>query len=186
MEEENKKLLRRTKLQEAILLTIASGGRLGSTALVPEVLNSLFKTDLSSVARKSEIVKSAATRLARKGLLKFEGNHYSVTTTGEKILEHWRHTDFKLIKPKKWDQKWRIVIFDIPERKKRIRNEIREIFRAAGFERLQDSVWVYPYDCEDIIGLLKTDYGVGKEMLYIIADRIENDKYLRMDFDLLP
>ena len=185
LEEENKKLIRRTKLQEAILLTIASGGRLGSRALVPEVLNFLLKIDMPSVVRKEEIVKSTATRLTRKGLLKFEDGHYAMTAEGEKILERWKRRDFKLIKPKRWDQKWRIVIFDIPEHKKRIRNEIREILRAAGFERLQDSVWVYPYDCEDIIGLLKTDYGVGKEMLYIIADQIENDKYLRMDFGLL-
>jgi len=117
--------------------------------------------------------------------VKFEDGHYSLTFDGKKLLERWQRTDFKLIKPKKWDKKWRIIIFDIPERKKRIRDEIRNILTNAGFERLQDSVWVYPYDCEDIIGLLKTDYGVGLEMLYIIADQIENDKYLRMDFDLL-
>ena len=51
--------------------------------------------------------------------------------------------------------------------------------------RLQDSVWVYPYDCEDIIGLLKTDIGVGKDLLYMIADEIENDRHLRENFGLL-
>ena len=35
------------------------------------------------------------------------------------------------------------------------------------------------------IGLLKMDYGISRDMLYIIADQIENDKYLRMDFDLI-
>ena len=45
-------------------------------------------------------------------------------------------------------------------------------------------MWVYPYDCEDIIGLLKTDFGVGKDVLYIIADEIENDRHLRHEFDL--
>ncbi|KKW14638.1 MAG: hypothetical protein UY54_C0013G0001 [Parcubacteria group bacterium GW2011_GWA2_50_10b] len=29
------------------------------------------------------------------------------------------------------------------------------------------------------------DYGISRDMLYIIADQIENDKYLRMDFDLI-
>ena len=185
LEEENKKLIRRTKLQEAILITIASGGRLGSSALVPEVLNSLLKTDLPSSVRKGEMVRSTASRLAKQGLLKLENNHYVMTATGDKILEHWKHADFRIVRPKRWDQKWRIVIFDIPERKKVVRDEIREILTAAGFRRLQDSVWVCPYDCEGIIGLLKTDYGIGKEMLYIIADQIESDKYLRMDFDLI-
>ncbi len=186
LEEDNKKLIRRTKLQEAILATIASGGRLGARALIPEVLNSLLQTDIPSSVRKGEIVRSTASRLVKKGLLKFENDHYAATAAGEKILERWRRADFKLIKPKRWDHKWRMVIFDIPERKKRTRDQVREILTAAGFKRLQNSVWIYPYDCEDIIGLLKTDYDIGKEMLYIIADQIENDKYLRMDFDLIP
>ena len=50
---------------------------------------------------------------------------------------------------------------------------------------MQDSVWVYPYDCEDILTLLKTDLGVGKYILYLIVDELENDKHLREFFDLV-
>ncbi|MDO8565329.1 MAG: hypothetical protein Q7R67_01795 [bacterium] len=185
LEEENRKIVRRTKLQEAILVTIASSGRRGSSALIPEVLNSLLKLDIPSSVRKSEVVRSTASRLTKKGLIKFENKHYSLTEVGEEILEHWRRADFSIKKPRKWDNKWRIVIFDIPERKRTVRDEIRQIFIEAGFVKLQNSVWVYPYDCEDIIGLLKTDYGVGRNVLYIIADQIENDKYLRDEFGLL-
>ena len=59
------------------------------------------------------------------------------------------------------------------------------LFKQAGIRRLQDSVWVYPYDCEDIITLLKTDFGVGKYLLYMIVDELENDKHLREDFGLI-
>mgnify|MGYP001582756461 CR=1 FL=1 len=185
LEEENKKDIRRTKIQEAILLTLASGGRLGAELIPKMVAEILTGEDISPPPRINEIVKTAANRLYRKGLLKSGNGHYSITAEGEKILEHWRKDRFKLPKPKKWDRKWRIIIFDIPERKKKIRDEIRGILTAAGFARLQDSVWVYPYDCEDVISLLKTDYGINRDMLYIIADQIENDKYLRMDFDLI-
>ena len=93
--------------------------------------------------------------------------------------------DFKLKKQKRWDRKWRLIIYDIAERGKgKIRRQIFELFKIAGFYRLQNSIWVYPYDCEDVIGLLKTDFGVGKEILYIIADEIENDRYLRQYFEL--
>ena len=77
-----------------------------------------------------------------------------------------------------------MVIFDIPEKKKKVRKQVSRLFSQAGLYRLQDSVWVFPYDCEDIIGLLKTELGVGKDILYVIADEIENDKYLRSHFDL--
>jgi len=50
--------------------------------------------------------------------------------------------------------------------------------------RLQNSVWVYPYDCEDLITLLKADFEIGKEVLYVIADKIENEKVLLKDFGL--
>lgn len=185
LEEDNRKNIRRTKLQEAILATIASEGRLGASALIPEILNSLLKLDIPSSVRKAEVVKSTASRLVKKGLLKFENGHYAATAAGAAILENWRRSDFKLKRPKRWDNKWRVIIFDIPEKKRKVRDEIRRIFVEAGFIKLQNSVWVYPYDCKDVIGLLKTNFGIGRNMLYVIADRIENDKYLRAEFGLL-
>jgi len=49
---------------------------------------------------------------------------------------------------------------------------------------LQDSVWVYPYDCEDFINLMKADFKIGKDLLYVVADKIENDKFLAQHFKL--
>lgn len=56
--------------------------------------------------------------------------------------------------------------------------------RDIGFVRLQDSVWVYPYDCEDFIALLKAELKVGKDVLYAIVDTIEFDKHIRRHFGL--
>ncbi|MDP3874960.1 MAG: CRISPR-associated endonuclease Cas2 [bacterium] len=185
LEKENKRNIRRTELQHAILSTVATAGILSVGLIAPQVIGALSKLGLLPYSRENEVVTSAASRLRNKGLLKFEDGHYTLTSQGEKILSHWELADYKLTKPKKWDKKWRIVIFDIPEKKKGIRDQVRQIFIATGFRRLQDSVWVYPYDCEDVIGLLKTDFGIGRDLLYVIADQIENDKYLRREFDLL-
>jgi len=173
-------------MQEAILLTIASGGRIGGDLLIKQVVDSLLGTDLStSSPRKSEIVKTAATRLSNEGLVVFKDGRYSLTRTGEDILNDWQVSRYKIRRPRKWDKKWRVIIFDIPEKKKKIREQIREILTNAGFRRLQDSVLVYPYDCEDAIGLMKTDFGIGRNLLYMIVDQIEDDRFLRMDFDLI-
>lgn len=56
--------------------------------------------------------------------------------------------------------------------------------QSFGFYRLQDSVWVYPYDCEDVIGLLKTNLGLGSAVLYMIVEKIENDRRLREHFEV--
>src|SRR3989344_5509248 len=50
--------------------------------------------------------------------------------------------------------------------------------------KLQNSVWVYPYDCEDFISLLKADFKIGKDVLYIIVEKLENDWHLRKFFNL--
>jgi len=107
-----------------------------------------------------------------------------LTKEGEKVLRKWELADYSLRRPKKWDGKWRMIIFDIPEKKRKVRKQIATLFNQAGFYRLQDSVWIYPYDCEDVIGLLKTDLGIGKDLLYIIANEIENDHRLRHEFGL--
>ncbi len=186
LEELARKNIRKTKIQEAILLTIVSGGRMGGDLLVKQVIDLLLDTDFSTTSpRRSEIVKSAASRLSRKGLVKFENGFYSATSLGEKLLSDWQMSNYRIKKPRKWDKKWRVIIFDIPEKKKKERDQVREILSTAGFERLQNSVWVYPYDCEDVIGLMKIELGIGKYLLYMIVDQIENDRFLRMDFDLV-
>mgnify|MGYP001579037326 CR=1 FL=1 len=183
-EEKYKKKKKKENLQKIILGTIKIAGFVSVGFLAPNVLVALDKLGFLPKERQGEYISSSASKLVKRGLLKFVDNHYELTFSGQKLLNHWELLDYKVKKPKKWDKKWRIIIFDIPEKKKKVRNRITGLLRRAGFVRLQDSVWVYPYDCEDLIGLLKTDFGVGKYLLYVIADEIENDRHLRQDFSL--
>lgn len=185
LEKLNIRKMRRTKLQEAVVRTLALHDRLAASAIIPEALNYLFDLNLPSHSRRKEIVRSAVSRLRKYGLVDFKNGFYSLSDTGLKKLQKWEGENYQIAVPKKWDGKWRIVIFDIPEKKRTTRTRVRGILHEAGFKMLQDSVWVIPYDCEDVIGLMKTDLGVGKYLLYIIADQIENDKHLRIDFGLL-
>jgi DNA-binding transcriptional regulator PaaX len=50
-----------------------------------------------------------------------------------------------------WDKKWRMVVFDIPEKLKASRNALREKLKELGFYELQKSVWVFPYECKNEI-----------------------------------
>ena len=184
LEEKTRKKIRRGKLQRIILETVATAGVLSVALVAPNVLGAMDKLGILPKSRQKEYVSSSASKLAKKGLLKFKDGHYEMTKEGGKLLMLWSIDNYKLKKPRRWDKKWRMIIFDIPEKKKKIRKHISELFGQAGLYRLQDSVWIYPHDCEDIIGLLKTEFGVGKDILYIIAVEVENDKYLRSHFDL--
>lgn len=186
LERLSKERTKRRDLQRLVLETVAVAGVLTAAALAPNVLVAMDKLGLIPRRRQREYVGSSASKLVRRGLLYFDGKRYQMTSEGEKILRRWELSDFKLQKPKKWDRKWRVIIFDIPEKSKSKREYVRRLFERARLERLQDSVWVYPYDCEDVLTLLKTELGIGKNILYLIVEELENDKYLRQIFDLKP
>ena len=105
----------------------------------------------------------------------------------ERGKEEWRlfETKKKLLqRPKRWDKKWRLLVFDISEKRKNVRDMIRKTLVSFGFYRLQDSVWVYPFECEDVLELLRTKFRVRYEALYVRADRVANDGELRREFKL--
>jgi len=185
LEKKSRKRSKRKNLQQVILATVAVAGILGVGLLAPNVVGAMTKLGLIPNKRQKEYVSSSASRMVEKGLLKYNGKFYELTQSGRELMRRWEFTDFKLNKPKKWDGKWRIVIFDIPDKKRRVRDHLRYLFKSAGLRLLQESVWVYPYDCEDVIALLKTDFGVGKNLLYLIVEELENDRYLREEFGLL-
>lgn len=185
LEKYSAKKLRKTKLQEALLRVLFTNDKLSALAIIPEAINYLFDTNITDYPRRKEIIKSATSRLKQRGLIELINGHYSLTEDGKKVLREWEKNEYKINKTNAWDGKWRIIIFDIPETRSKLRYKTRVILKNAGFYRLQDSVWVIPYDCEDIINLMKTDLGLKKEILYIIADQIENDRYLKIEFDLL-
>ena len=185
LEQSNRKRVRRGEIQKLILESIKLAGILSIGLVAPQVVGAMAKLGLLPNKRQEEIVRSSASKLAKKGLLVYQNGRYELTEDGEKKLRYWELQGYKFHRMQKWDKKWRVIIFDIPEKKRKVRDQIRNLFISAGLYRLQDSVWVYPYDCEDIIGLLKTDFGVGKDLLYMIVDEIENDKHLRENFGLL-
>ncbi|MDO8565075.1 MAG: hypothetical protein Q7R67_00380 [bacterium] len=185
IEEKSRERGNRRHLQRLILEVIADVGMLSVALMAPNVAKAMHKLGMAPRKRQGEYVSSSASKLVKRGLLYYDGKRYCMTSKGEDILRRWEFANFRLERPKKWDKKWRVIIFDIPERKRLIRDQIRDLFKTAGFYHLQDSVWVYPYDCEDILTLLKSEMGVGKNVLYLIVDELENDKHLRNFFDLI-
>ena len=49
-------------------------------------------------------------------------------------------------KKRRKDNKWIMVIFDIPEKQRRTRELFRSALINLGYQKLQQSVWVCPYD----------------------------------------
>ena len=94
--------------------------------------------------------------------------------------------NLKIKKPKKWDQKWRAVLFDIPEVKRIGRDALRRKIKELGFTELQKSVFVYPYPCRKEIETVLKFFEIGKfvQQCTIIDLDKSLDKKLRKKFNL--
>jgi len=104
-----------------------------------------------------------------------KGEFFQLTDKGrEKIAQLWLDK-LEIKKPKKWDKKWRLVIFDIPEKRKVTREIFRDMLKRLGFHQVQKSVLVYPYECYREIAFLKELYNIKSYVQYIVADRIESE-----------
>ncbi len=56
--------------------------------------------------------------------------------------------DLSIPIPKYWDKRWRIVIYDIPHKKRVARDALRLKLKELGFKEWQKSVFIYPYPCK--------------------------------------
>ncbi|MDO8564876.1 MAG: hypothetical protein Q7R88_02680 [bacterium] len=179
LEKEVAESLRNTAIQRAVLKAVESLEDFTAGALAGSIYKMYKILDRQEQRKKYRTILNARTRLLAQGFLMQRGKFLELTAKGEKLLEYWERLEYRLSTPEKWDGKWRILIFDIPEKRKYLREKLRNTLRSIGFKWLQDSGWVYPYDCEDFIALLKADFKIGKDLLYVIGEAVENDRKLR-------
>jgi DNA-binding transcriptional regulator PaaX len=174
----------KTQVQKAILTAVEAVGVIMLVTVVPNTAILLKQFGYDPGRRHKEIIKRSRERLVRSKLLSYHNGFLRLTEKGTAALRSFELADYKIDKPKKWDGRWRMLVFDIAEKRRNVRTNIRRTLVHIGFIKLQQSVWVYPYDCEDLITLLKANFKIGKDLLYVIVDSIENDKHLREIFKL--
>jgi len=189
VEKEAKIVRRGGQIQTAILTTLLVGGMIAIGAVPRVDLLKLLRNKKRNPYRFKHQVNEALKRLMYKGLVTFElqgGRKVArITPAGERYLAYEQErVALKLKKGKRWDKRWRVIVFDIPEYRRGTRDKLRLTMQNTGFYRLQDSVWLYPYDCEDFIALLKADLKIGNAILYMVVEKIENDGKIKEFFGL--
>lgn len=115
---------------------------------------------------------------------KYKSDKISVrlTNKGKERVAEFYFDLLQIKKPGKWDGKWRIVIFDIPNRFKSAREALRHKIKELGLKQLQKSVWVYPYDCEDEILLIAEVFEVHRYIEIITAERLLHANVIKDKF----
>ncbi|MDP2655043.1 MAG: CRISPR-associated endonuclease Cas2 [bacterium] len=178
-------------MRNLILRTLAVGGILSVALVVPKTLTLLKKLDRAAVNRKDlyRRITQSITKLEHSGLVQTSGErgHRKIVLTekGREMIETIYASEYRIHEPVFWDGKWRVVMFDIREKRRKARSQLRSLLTGAGFLRLQDSVWIHPYPCDEFIGLVRAHLKSGTgEMLSFVAEALESDKRLREHFRL--
>lgn len=99
-----------------------------------------------------ETIKNSINYLRRKGLVKKTGK---TRKTWPEITKAGRERLYKIVpqyeEKRVWDRKIYLITYDIPEEKKSDRELFRRFLKKAGIVLLQESVWLTPFDPQDII-----------------------------------
>ena len=94
-----------------------------------------FSELASSHNTSEESVRTTLWRLEKRGVIEKRGEKYFVSHEGKKQMEERQQ-------PEQWDEKWRILTFDIPESERASRIWLRAQLLRAGYETMQKSIFV--------------------------------------------
>lgn len=127
-------------------------------------------------------------RLRKKEIVDYREDDNKIrivlTEAGKKKILSFKFDDLVITRPKRWDGKWRVVAFDIPEARKKARDALVQKMKDLGLVQFQKSLWLCPYECRDEIDFVAEVFGVGKYVHYLVVDEMTNDTLLRQQFGL--
>lgn len=159
-----------------ILGTLVLAGAITIAATSPYFLYRLAKImlknkNLSKYDQKkfSDIFSYAL----KKGYIRVEKDGHDIeiiaTEKGRKNFEARKFEKLQITRPRKWDGKWRVVIFDIPNAQRLQRNAFRRKLKSLGFYSLQKSVWLHAFDCRKEIEILRNFFGINQKQIQVLV-----------------
>jgi phenylacetic acid degradation operon negative regulatory protein len=94
-------------------------------------------------------VRSTLSRMTRKGWISPKRigrqSQYTITPRGRALLEAG-YT--RIFEPtfSNWDHTWHLIVYSLPEKKRKLRHELRKQLLWLGFGRLAPGTWISPHD----------------------------------------
>ncbi|NTW27567.1 MAG: CRISPR-associated endonuclease Cas2 [Candidatus Moranbacteria bacterium] len=186
---EDKKGKITSPIKKKALLLLAGGLALG-LARNPRSQKYIFKTlkkDWKEINRKYLYKIVREFKDDRLIDYKEKGNgvvEIILTAKGHEMILNFNIDKIEIRKPLKWDKKWRIVFFDIPEKRRAERNVLRDKLKELGFEELQKSVFIHPYPCLDEINFITEYFQLRNLVRYGEMINISNEEEFKLKFKL--
>ncbi|MBI2454468.1 MAG: hypothetical protein HYV54_02780 [Parcubacteria group bacterium] len=175
--------------QQKIILLLSAGIGLGFTR-TPSQQYRLIK-GISKEWKKINyfaLKRSIAGLYRSKLISKKKNNDGSVTmvltSQGKKKALVFNLRNMRIKEPKAWDKKWRLVLFDIPEKRRMDRGMLRSILKKLGFYEFQKSVLVLPYECQDELDYVIELFNLRPHVRIATATHLDNESHLKDIFRL--
>lgn len=177
-----------------LLMLLALGALPLGGAIIPGVVRAIRDLGFS---QKEDIfsekqIKNAFNHLRQKKLIEIKAYKDAevivrLTNRGKERVRNFSVDTLFIPKPKAWDGKWRILIFDIPTRPKlynQAREALRKKVKELGFCQIQKSVWAYPYECEDELLFVAEIFEVQKYIEILTVEKMLYMEDLKRKFQL--
>jgi hypothetical protein len=131
-----------------------------------------FEKDSSKKKRpnfKEVTIRQSIGRLQELGFVEKVGGKYALSEKGKKLA------DYILARKKslenKWDGKYRVVIFDVPEKQNKIRDWLRRELYMLNYKKLQKSVFIGKQPLpKDLIQDIKKQK-IGNFVNYLLVEK---------------
>ncbi|MBI3046188.1 MAG: hypothetical protein HYY86_01415 [Candidatus Harrisonbacteria bacterium] len=107
-----------------------------------------------------------------------------LTRAGKTIELKYNLDNLKLDTKRKWDKKWRMVIFDIPNAKKKAREALRQKLNQLNFYPIQESVFLTPYECEKELDFICSVFEIRKYVLIFNISNFEGEEKFKHYFKI--
>jgi len=176
-------------IAQKILLLLLGGLMLGLSASPSHYFRILKNINKDWERINKRALHRAIRKLYKSKLIDAKDNPDETTTLiltqkGKAKALTYQIDEIKIKPMKKWDRKWRMVLFDIPEKHKKGRDAISRVLKNMGFYKFQKSVFINPFECNDEINFVIEFFNLQPYVRIIIADHLDNELHLKTIFGL--
>lgn len=120
--------------------------------------------------KKSELARTVK-RLRVSGLIELTEGDEIILKLTDSGMNRALWAKMKMI-DEKWDGYWRMVIWDIPEKRRATRDLLRMKLKQLGFQRWQKSVWASKKNCTDILRKFIKEVGIDDWVMVIESKNV--------------
>lgn len=176
-------------VMQKVILLLEGGLTLGMTTRPDKYFQIIKGISKEWQEINKRTLKDAIRTLYASKLVGYKSNEdgtvsLTLTDAGKKKILQYDPNSIKIKKPMRWDGFWRVVIFDIPEYKKKARDALANRLKYLGFYPIQKSVFIYPYECKDEIDFITEIFDLRPHVRFILAKEIDVDLDLKSRFKL--